>query len=199
MLIKKLKPLWFVLALLPAIYLVYLIIVDELGPDPAKTVVEFLGIWALRFLWITLSLTPLKLITGNGQFIVVRRMLGLYAFFYACLHLLAYLFFILGLQWSNLWEDILEQPYITVGFAAWLVLLPLAVTSTKNMIRRLGKKWKQLHKGVYLAACLVVLHFIWLAKSGLLEPIIYLSILILLFGLRLIKRGKKTKPVGAKN
>lgn len=197
--IKKLKPLWFVLALLPAVYLVYLIVVDELGPDPAKNVVEFLGLWALRFLWITLSLTPLKLITGNGQFVAARRMMGLYAFFYGCLHLTAYLAFMLGWQWSNLYEDILERPYITVGFAAWLTLLPLAITSTKNMIRRLGKKWKQLHKGAYLAACLVILHFIWLVKSNLLEPIIYLAILILLFAVRLIKKTKKAKPVVVNN
>ncbi|MCX4026316.1 sulfite oxidase heme-binding subunit YedZ [Spartinivicinus marinus] len=195
--IKKLKPIWFLLALSPAVYLVYLIVTDGLGPDPAKTVVEFLGTWALRLLWVTLSLTPLKLITGSGQFIAIRRMMGLYAFFYASLHLAAYLVFMLGLRWSNLWEDILERPYITVGFAAWLVLLPLAVTSTNKMIRRLGKKWKQLHKGVYLAACLVILHFIWLAKSNLLEPIIYLTILILLFALRLIKQTAKTKPVVA--
>ncbi|MDE1463190.1 sulfite oxidase heme-binding subunit YedZ [Spartinivicinus poritis] len=197
--IKKLKPIWFLLALSPAVYLVYLIITNGLGPDPAKTVVEFLGIWALRFLWIALSLTPLKLITGNGQFISIRRMMGLYAFFYVCLHLTAYLLFMLGLQWSNLWEDILERPYITVGFAAWLVLLPLAITSTNKMIRRLGKKWKQLHKGVYLAACLAALHFIWLAKSNLLEPIVYLTILILLFALRFIKKTSKAKTVVADN
>ncbi|WP_163835764.1 protein-methionine-sulfoxide reductase heme-binding subunit MsrQ [Spartinivicinus ruber] len=197
--IKKLKPLWFVLALLPAVYLSYLIATNGLGPDPAKAVVEFLGIWALRFLWITLSLTPFKLITGNGQFIAVRRMIGLYAFFYACLHLMAYLAFMLGWQWNNLYEDIVERPYITVGFAAWLTLLPLALTSTNKMVRRLGKKWKQLHKVVYLAGCLVILHFIWLAKSNLLEPIIYLSILILLFALRFIKKNRKAKTVVVNN
>lgn len=157
---------------------------DALGADPVAEIEHRTGLWALRFLLITLAITPLRQLTGQPDLIRFRRMLGLYAFFYACLHLAAYLGLDLRGYWTQIFEEIVKRPYITVGFAAWLLLVPLAITSTKGWIKRLGRNWARLHKLVYVICVLVILHFWWLVKSDIREPLLYASILALLLGWR---------------
>lgn len=158
---------------------------DALGADPVAEIEHRLGIWALRFLLIALAVTPLRQLTGQTVLIRFRRMLGLYAFAYASLHLTAYLVLDLRGYWLQIFEEIVKRPYITVGFAAWLLLVPLAVTSTTGWIRRLGKRWAMLHRLVYAIAVLAVLHFWWLVKSDIREPALYAGILAVLLGWRL--------------
>ena len=157
---------------------------DALGADPVAEIEHRLGLWALRLLMATLAITPLRQLTGQAVLVRFRRMLGLYAFFYACLHFSAYLVLDLRGYWTLIFEEIAKRPYITVGFSAWLLLLPLAVTSTKGWIRRLGRNWARLHKLVYAAGVLAVLHFWWLVKSDIREPALYAGILALLLGWR---------------
>jgi sulfoxide reductase heme-binding subunit YedZ len=164
---------------------------DALGADPVAEIEHRLGIWALRFLLIALAVTPLRQLTGQPVLIRFRRMLGLYAFAYATLHLVAYLVLDLRGYWLQIFEEIVKRPYITVGFAAWLLLVPLAVTSTTGWIRRLGKRWAVLHKLVYAIAVLAVLHFWWLVKSDIREPALYAGILAVLLGWRLWWRWRK--------
>ena len=130
----------FLLALLPLLQLFLGVLQNSLGPDPAKALAHLSGEWALRFLILTMAITPLRIVTRSSEWVRYRRMMGLFVFFYAVLHLLIYCVFLLGLQWQDLWADIFERPYITVGFAAWLLLLPLAVTSTKRWQRQLGRQ-----------------------------------------------------------
>ena len=157
---------------------------DALGADPVAEIEHRLGLWALRLLMATLAITPLRQLTGQAVLVRFRRMLGLYAFFYACLHFSAYLVLDLRGYWTLIFEEIAKRPYITVGFSAWLLLLPLAVTSTKGWIKRLGRNWARLHKLVYAAGLLAVLHFWWLVKSDIREPALYAGILALLLGWR---------------
>ncbi|MBX3711190.1 MAG: protein-methionine-sulfoxide reductase heme-binding subunit MsrQ [Lysobacter sp.] len=164
---------------------------DALGADPVAEIEHRLGIWALRFLLIALAVTPLRQLSGQPVLIRFRRMLGLYAFAYASLHLAAYLVLDLRGYWLQIFEEIVKRPYITVGFAAWLLLVPLAVTSTTGWIRRLGKRWAVLHKLVYAIAVLAVLHFWWLVKSDIREPALYAGILAVLLGWRLWWRWRK--------
>lgn len=160
---------------------------DALGADPVVEIEHRLGLWALRLLLITLAITPLRQLTGQPLLIRFRRMLGLYAFFYACLHFAAFLGLDLRGYWTQIFEEIVKRPYITVGFAAWLLLVPLAVTSTKGWIKRLGRNWARLHKLVYAVGVLAVLHFWWLVKSDIREPLLYASILGVLLGWRVWK------------
>ena len=160
----------------------------DLGADPGKELVEFLGITALVFLLITLSLTPLKMITKSAQVIRFRRMLGLYCFFYALLHVTGYLLFLAN--WADFLEDILKRPYITLGFLAFVVLTILAFTSPKAMVRRLARNWKKLHRLIYIAAVLVIIHFLWQAKADITEPVVYglVTAVLLLFRLPVVQR-----------
>lgn len=174
------KPIVFILALLPLVFLVFGAIEEDLGANPIETVTDVTGNWALRFLLITLAITPLRKITGIGELLRFRRMLGLFAFFYVTLHLLTWVWLDQEFYWQDMVEDIVDRPYITVGFLAWILLVPLAITSTRGMIRRLGKRWSQLHKLSYLIAPLGVLHYLWLVKADLLLPVIYGGALILL-------------------
>ena len=164
---------------------------DALGADPVAEVEHFLGLWALRLLMVTLAITPLRQLTGWSVLVRFRRMLGLYAFAYATLHFSAYLGLDLRGYWTQIFEDIAKRPYITVGFAAWLLLVPLAITSTTGWIRRLGRNWARLHKLVYAIGVLAVLHFWWLVKSDVREPALYAGILALLLGWRAWKRWGK--------
>lgn len=161
---------------------------DALGADPVAEIEHRLGIWALRLLLATLAITPLRQLTGQPALLRFRRMLGLYAFAYASLHLAAYLALDLRGYWSLVFEEIAKRPYITVGFAAWLLLVPLAVTSTRGWIRRLGRNWARLHRAVYAAAALAVLHFWWVVKTDWREPLLYATILALLLGWRAWRR-----------
>ena len=158
--------------------------IDALGADPVAAIEHFLGLWALRLLLVTLAITPLRQLTGQPVLLQFRRMLGLYAFAYASLHFAAYLVLDLGGYWTQVFEEIVKRPYITVGFAAWLLLVPLAITSTRGWIRRLGRRWASLHKLVYPIAVLAVLHFWWIVKSDIREPLAYAAILAGLLGWR---------------
>jgi sulfoxide reductase heme-binding subunit YedZ len=161
---------------------------DALGADPVAEIEHRLGLWALRLLLATLAITPLRQLTGQPVLVRFRRMLGLYAFAYATLHLTAYLALDLRGYWSLVFEEIAKRPYITVGFAAWLMLLPLAVTSTAGWIRRLGRNWARLHKLVYAVGVLAVLHFWWVVKTDVREPLLYAATLAVLLGWRAWKR-----------
>ena len=189
------KGLIFLLALLPLVLLVLGVLQDSLGPDPAKALSHMSGDWALRFLMLTLAITPLRLLSHSSEWVHYRRMLGLFTFFYAFIHLLIYCLFLLGLQWQDLWADVIKRPYITVGFLAWLLLLPLAVTSTNQWQRKLGRQWSRLHQLIYVIGVLVLLHIIWQARSDLAEPLLYVLIFFLLmcFRLPLIKRVINTR------
>lgn len=155
-----------------------------LGADPVAEIEHRLGLWALRLLLVTLAVTPLRQITGQAVLVKFRRMLGLYAFFYATVHFAAYLVLDLRGYWTQIFEEIAKRPYITVGFVAWLLLVPLALTSTRAAIRRLGRNWARLHKLVYVIAVLAVLHFWWLVKSDVREPLLYAVILAVLLAWR---------------
>lgn len=176
------RTLVFLLASGPLILLVGNIATGSLGPDPGQEVTEALGLAAFQLLIVTLAMSPLARLSHWSGWIRVRRMLGLFAFFYACLHLLAFLQFILG--WSDLWATFTKRPYIVLGSLAFLLLLPLAITSTRGMMQRLGARWKPLHRLVYPAAVLAWLHFLWQARSDITEMLIYGLVIVLLLALR---------------
>lgn len=157
----------------------------NLGPNPTETLSHETGLWALRILLLCLAMTPLSQLTGSPLPIRLRRMIGLYAFFYASAHLLIYLVFDQQFAPGAILADIAKRPYLTAGFAAFLLLLPLAATSTRRWVRRLGPAWKRLHRLIYPAACLAVLHFFWQVKADLREPLIYGLALGLLLAARL--------------
>jgi sulfoxide reductase heme-binding subunit YedZ len=167
----------------------------ELGANPIETVEHATGLAALRLLLATLAVTPLRRLAGWHFLAPHRRLLGLFAFFYASLHFLAWSALDLGLEWAAMLEDVAERPYVTAGFAAFLLLLPLAVTSTRGWVRRLGRRWVTLHRLVYASAALAVLHFTWLVKKDLREPLLYAGLLGLLLAARL--RRARVRRAGA--
>lgn len=188
--IARTKLVVFPLCLLPFAGLVYGALNNQLGPDPARELTLELGKWGMRFLLASLAITPLRKVTGINKLIRYRRMLGLYALFYAVLHLSSYLVFMLGGDWGSLLDDLYRRPYIIVGAWAITILVALGITSTTRAMRKLGKNWVKLHKLVYLAGGLVILHFTWLVKSDYSEPLIYGGIFLTLILLRLrIIRG----------
>ena len=158
---------------------------DSLGADPPEVLLHETGEWALRWLLATLAVTPLRRLFGWSWLAPHRRTFGLLAYFYACLHFTSYLVFELGFAWGELGADILERPYITVGFSTLLLLTPLAITSTRGWIRRLGRRWRQLHRLAYAAAVGGVVHFLWSVKADLSEPLFYGAIAAALLGFRL--------------
>jgi methionine sulfoxide reductase heme-binding subunit len=178
------KPLVFIACLLPLALLAWRIGTNTLGPNPVEEVLHFTGLWALRLLLVTLAVTPLRRLTGVGWLLRFRRMLGLYAFFYVCLHFAVYLVLDRSFAWEEIVKDLTKRPYIIVGFAALVLLVPLAVTSTRGWVKRLGRRWQVLHRSVYLIAILGALHFIWLVKADLLEPLIYSAVLAVLLAFR---------------
>lgn len=181
------KPLIFVLCLLPLAGLAYQAAMGGLGANPIEKVTRDLGEWALRFLAIGLALTPLRQAQGWHWLAQFRRMIGLYAFFYACLHVASYVVLDQFFDWGAIGKDIVKRPYITVGMIAFVLLVPLAVTSTKGMVRRLGgRRWRRLHRLVYVAAPLGVVHFVMLVKADLRDPLFYGVVLALLLGHRLL-------------
>jgi len=180
-------------ALTPAAVLAWRAFHGTLRPDPVERLTHVTGLTGLIILLMTLSLTPLRRFTGWNDLFRFRRMLGLWAFAYVVLHFLIYLVFEHFFSLSMIAEDILELPYVTVGFLAFLLLIPLALTSTRGWIRRLGgKRWARLHQLIYVAAALAVLHFLWLVKLDTREPVIYGVVLVALLGARLGK-GKRVK------
>jgi sulfoxide reductase heme-binding subunit YedZ len=198
------KPFVFALCLLPLAWLAWDALHGRLGPDPVAQLEHRSGDWTLRLLLATLAITPLRMLTKRHWLTRYRRMLGLFAFFYASMHLTIYLVVDLGGYWSQILAEIVKKPYITAGFAAWLLMIPLAITSTKGMMRRLGPNWLRLHRLVYLIGLFGVLHFIWLVKSGnkiaVREPLIYLAILLVLLALRIpgwLRRAPKPRQPAA--
>jgi sulfoxide reductase heme-binding subunit YedZ len=190
---RILKPVAFVACLIPLI----LIAVDfrGLGANPIEELTHRTGKTTLILLMVTLSVTPIKNLTGVGALITMRRMLGLFAFFYVCLHFLIYLVLDHFFWWEAIRDDILLRPYVTVGFTSFLLLIPLAVTSTKGWIKRMGgKSWNRLHRLVYFAALGGVLHYLWLVKADILLPLIFGGILAVLMLLRFFHRRKRARP-----
>ena len=181
---KYYKPSIFFLSLIPFFLILYKIIFNKLGPEPVKEITHFTGEWTLLFIIFTLSMSPLKKITKLNIWISFRRMLGLFLFFYATLHMLTYVAIDYRLDFQSISKDILTKKFIFVGFAAWILLLPLAFTSSKKAMIYLKDKWKKLHRLIYLIAILGVIHFIWLVKQDLTEPLIYTLIVFILLLLR---------------
>ena len=183
--ISWLKPLVFLLCLIPFGQLAYNAYTGDLGVNPIETITRFTGSWALIFLLGSLAVTPLRRLTRWNELIKFRRMLGLFAFSYALAHFSTYLVLDLFFDWAAIGKDILKRPYVTAGFTAFVLMIPLAITSTAAMIRRLGKRWQQLHRLVYLAAIGGVIHFYWLVKADIRRPAQYGAVLALLLGYRL--------------
>ena len=181
---KILKPGFFILSLIPLIIILYRIFFNQLGPEPIKEITHHTGEWTLLFLIFTLSMTPLKKLTNLSIWISFRRMFGLFAFFYASLHLMTYVGLDYRFDLNSISKDVLTKKFIFIGFAAWLLMVPLAITSSKKMIALLKHNWKKLHKLVYVISIFGVIHFIWLVKKDLTEPLIYLAIIILLLAFR---------------
>jgi methionine sulfoxide reductase heme-binding subunit len=185
------KPLVFSLCLLPFLTLALNAVNDNLGTNPVETLTHETGQWALRFLLITLMVTPLRRITNVHWLIKFRRMFGLYAFFYAVLHFITYIWLDQFFDWKEILIDIPKRPFITIGFISFVLLIPLAVTSTNGMQRRLKKKWLVLHKTVYIIPVLVIIHFIWSLKADYSEPFFYALVFSALMLSRLYYRKKK--------
>lgn len=188
---SALKALVFCVALVPLARLVAgaVLYTDWLGANPAEYITRSTGDWTLRFLLLTLAVTPLRKLTGWHTLARFRRMLGLYAFFYGVLHLSSYLSFDHAFDLAEIAKDILKRPFITVGFATLVLMAPLAITSTNKMVRRLGaKRWMALHRLVYLLAPLGVLHFWWMVKKDVTEPALYAAVLAVLLGYRVASR-----------
>ena len=191
-----LRAVLFLACLLPLARLFVLGWGDGLGANPVEFVSRSTGTWTLVMLCLTLGVTPLRHLSGWNPVIRLRRMLGLFAFFYGCLHLLCYVWFDQWFDGIAILVDLLERPFITVGFAAWLLMLPLALTSNAAMIRRLGRRWAELHRAVYAVAALGVLHFWWhkAGKNDLAEPMIYAVVVAVLLAWRLWRRLRTVQP-----
>ncbi len=187
---KLIKPVVFLLALLPLVWVVWRVVSNDLGPDPAQELAIETGEWSIRFLLLALAMTPLRQVTGLVDFVRQRRMVGLFAWFYASLHFLVWLSFLWGFRWGTIGAEIIERPYITMGFLAWVILLALALTSPKFMLRKLGRNWKRLHRLVYVSGVLAIVHLLWIQRTDLIEPVFYGSILAVLLGYRLYNRSR---------
>ena len=185
---RVVRPSLFILLLLPACYYSYGYWQETLGANPLEAIIRGLGDWALRILLIILAISPLRRLLNWPQILRIRRMLGLYTYFYTALHLMGYLWFEQFFDWEETWFDIKERPFITIGMVATVLLTPLAITSTKGMIRRLGKNWKRLHFLIYPISIMAVIHFWWMVKLDATEPMIYSVILTILLVERLIRK-----------
>ena len=184
-----LKSACFVVGLLPLSRLLLGAWQESLGANPIEKITHQTGFWTLTFLIITLCATPLRRLCGWLWPLRLRRMLGLFAFFYACLHFLTYLILDQFFDWPAISEDILKRPYISIGFTAFLLLIPMAVTSNKAMITRLGgKRWRRLHRLIYPIAIAGVIHYLWLVKKDLSQPLLFTELLIILLAIRLVYR-----------
>ena len=188
------KPVLFVLCLLPFAWLVYNVITQNLGANPQEALIRSTGDWTLRFLCIVLAITPLRIISNTPVLARFRRMLGLFVYFYVLIHLLSYSWFDMGFDIPDIAKDIAKRPFILVGFAAFVLLTPLALTSFNKAIKLMGaKRWQLLHKLVYVIAGLGILHFFWMraGKNNFAEVFVYAAILAVLLGWRLLQWIKK--------
>ena len=176
----------FLAALVPVAMLVRGFLTGNLGVNPAETIQLETGRWTLKFLLLSLAVTPVRRLTGWNIVIQFRRMIGLFAFFYALLHFASYWAFDLSFAFDTMVTDVIKRPFIAFGFAALMLLIPLALTSTKGWIRRLGKRWAQLHRLVYVAAILAILHFAWKVKVFTGDPVVYAGVLTILLAFRIV-------------
>lgn len=188
------KVVLFLFALIPLFRLIFLGVHDNLTANPIEFVERSTGTWALAILLITLSMTPIRLLTGIAWQIQLRRMMGLFMFFYACLHFTTYIWLDQSFDWMAIVKDIAKHPYVLVGFSAFVLSIPLAITSNKRMMQKLGSGWKKLHQLVYLIALLGVIHFWWLVKKDIREPLLYALGLAILLGIRAyMRKSQKAK------
>jgi len=181
---KYLKIVIFTLSLIPIFFIIYQIITNQLGPEPIKEITHHTGKSTLYFIIITLAMTPLKKITKLNIWINYRRMFGLFIFFYASVHLMTYVGLDYRFDLASIGDDIIQKKYIFIGFSAWLLLIPLAITSNKRMIKILKKKWKKLHRLIYVIALFGAIHYVWLVKRDLTEPLIFLTVILILLTFR---------------
>ncbi len=191
---RFIKPLLFLACLVPFLSVAWRAFGfggTDLGANPVEAVQDTFGQWGLRFLVITLAITPLRDWLNAPWLVMLRRMLGLFAFAYVSLHFLTWLILDQGLYWPGILIDIAERPFITIGFAALLMLIPLAVTSTNKMMRRLGKRWKSLHKLIYVISIFAVWHYYWQVKADIREPLVYATIVAVLLGWRALKSARR--------
>ena len=182
---KYFKPGVFVLSTIPFVLIVYKIFYNKLGPEPVKEITHFTGEWTLIFICLTLAMSPLKRFTNFNFWIKIRRMLGLFVFFYASLHLLTYVGIDYRFSLQPIFDDVVKKKYIFVGFAAWILLIPLTITSSQKMMFLLKQNWKKLHRLIYVIAILGSLHFIWLSKTIYFKPLIYFVLITVLLVLRI--------------
>jgi methionine sulfoxide reductase heme-binding subunit len=187
------KTVVFILALVPLGWLIYAVFTGRTSANPAEDIILTTGIWALRFLLGSLAITPIRRLTGWHRLIGFRRMLGLFAFFYAVVHLASYVAFDRVFQLGEIWDDVVKRPFITAGMVAFVLMVPLAVTSTRGWIRRLGWRWQVLHRLVYMSAAAAILHFVWKVKVVVGEPVYYAAILAALLGARLYWRIRSAR------
>jgi sulfoxide reductase heme-binding subunit YedZ len=187
------KGLVWLLALTPLARLIWLGFNDDLGANPVEFIEHSTGTWALVFLLASLSMTPIRLLTNQVWQIQLRRLLGLWMFFYATLHFITYLWLDFGFLMDDIFKDVVKHPRILVGFIAFVLTIPLAATSNQYMMKKLKTKWKKLHQSVYLIAILAVLHYLWLVKKDVTEPVYYAAVLILLLSIRIYFHYKKSR------
>lgn len=195
------KPPLFLLCLLPALIIVagaFGVAGVSLGANPVEEIMDRAGVWTLRFLLLGLAITPLSDLTGARSLIAYRRMIGLFAFFYLVLHFTVYMVLDRTMDLGLIAEDIVKRPFITIGFVALLMLIPLAITSTRGWMRRLGRRWKSLHRLVYPAAILGVWHYYWQVKLDTLEPTVYAVILAVLLGYRVVQKRAKSRRIASR-
>jgi methionine sulfoxide reductase heme-binding subunit len=196
--LKLLKLAIFLAALIPVARLAWKGYQQMLGANPIEVITRATGDWTLIFLMLTLSITPLRKLTGQPWLIRFRRMLGLFAFFYACLHFTTYIWLDKFFDLNEMLKDVGKRKFITIGFTAFVLLIPLALTSTKGMIRRLGKRWQKLHRLIYISGIAGVVHYWWLVKADIRKPQFYAILLTLLLGYRLIAAQRKKTAAPAR-
>ena len=194
---RLLKPAVFLLALFPAAYLGYRTYASDLGVNPAETLQLDTGGWALKFLLMTLAITPIRRMTGWNRVVQYRRMLGLFAFFYALLHVLTYVVLDKYFAFGEMIADVAKRPFITAGFVAFAAMVPLAITSTRGWIRRLGRRWQSLHRLVYVSGAAAAVHFVWKVKVPIGEPVYYAIAIAALLGFRLVWQLRTAKSLRA--
>ena len=185
----------FCASLIPFLFLLVGIFNNSLGADPARTLSLETGRWSIRFLLLSLAITPARELMKISHLAPLRRTFGLFALFYAALHVIVYVLFLLEMRWSEIGSDILERPYITVGFGSFVILVLLGVTSPKTVVRMLGKKWKLIHRLVYLAVILAIVHVIWILRTDVFDAVVYAVVALLLFGYRLYKMKGNQTPI----
>lgn len=193
---KRLRILTFLICLIPFVLLLLKVLQNDLGPDPAKELALETGEWSIRFLLLALAMTPLRHLSGRMEFAQRRRMIGLFALFYASVHFLVWVIFLLGLRWGAILEEVVERPYITIGFSSFLILIVLGATSPRVMVRKLGKNWRRLHRLVYVAGVLAIIHLVWIVRTDLSEALVYGAILAVLLGWRIVfARNNARRPL----